>query len=45
MDREAWRSEEHTSELQSPTHISYAVFCFSKWNGDIANLLLANGFT
>ena len=22
------RSEEHTSELQSPTHISYAVFCF-----------------
>ena len=21
------RSEEHTSELQSPTHISYAVFC------------------
>ena len=21
------RSEEHTSELQSPTHIAYAVFC------------------
>ena len=21
-------SEEHTSELQSPTHIAYAVFCF-----------------
>ena len=24
------RSEEHTSELQSPTHISYAVFCLKK---------------
>ena len=23
------RSEEHTSELQSPTHIAYAVFCLS----------------
>ena len=23
------RSEEHTSELQSPTHISYAVFCLT----------------
>src|SRR5881409_4301655 len=22
-----WRSEEHTSELQSQSHISYAVFC------------------
>src|SRR3546814_9978005 len=22
-----WRSEEHTSELQSPMRISYAVFC------------------
>src|SRR3546814_1463751 len=25
-----WRSEEHTSELQSPMRISYAVFCFKK---------------
>ena len=24
------RSEEHTSELQSPLNISYAVFCFMK---------------
>src|SRR3546814_10569796 len=26
-DGEAWRSEEHTSELQSLMRISYAVFC------------------
>src|SRR3546814_4469183 len=25
-----YRSEEHTSELQSPMRISYAVFCFKK---------------
>src|SRR3546814_4434501 len=25
-----WRSEEHTSELQSLMRISYAVFCFKK---------------
>src|SRR3546814_8100150 len=25
-----WRSEEHTSELQSLMHISYAVFCLKK---------------
>jgi len=25
--RSRWRSEEHTSELQSPNCISYAVFC------------------
>src|SRR5881409_1951138 len=25
-----WRSEEHTSELQSQSHISYAVFCLKK---------------
>src|SRR6184192_1281403 len=24
---DTWRSEEHTSELQSPIDISYAVFC------------------
>src|SRR5213082_3844165 len=28
--RENERSEEHTSELQSPDTISYAVFCFKK---------------
>ena len=29
IDTEIPRSEEHTSELQSPTHISYAVFCLN----------------
>src|SRR3546814_10077949 len=29
-DREAHRSEEHTSELQSLMRISYAVFCLTK---------------
>src|SRR3546814_2867603 len=28
--RLAWRSEEHTSELQSLMRISYAVFCLKK---------------
>src|SRR5213075_3372353 len=28
----AWRSEEHTSELQSRLVISYAVFCLKKKN-------------
>src|SRR3546814_1508012 len=27
LQRDAWRSEEHTSELQSLMRISYAVFC------------------
>src|SRR3546814_5593691 len=27
---DAWRSEEHTSELQSLMRISYAVFCLKK---------------
>src|SRR3546814_2032188 len=27
---ESWRSEEHTSELQSLMRISYAVFCLKK---------------
>src|SRR3546814_4159887 len=30
MGREALRSEEHTSELQSLMRISYAVFCLKK---------------
>src|SRR3546814_8596069 len=29
---ESWRSEEHTSELQSLMRISYAVFCLKKHN-------------
>src|SRR3546814_4813010 len=28
--KEEWRSEEHTSELQSLMRISYAVFCLKK---------------
>src|SRR6188472_4629701 len=31
------RSEEHTSELQSQSHISYAVFCLKKKNKKIMN--------
>src|SRR3546814_9999934 len=30
LDKEANRSEEHTSELQSLMRISYAVFCLKK---------------
>src|SRR3546814_9855945 len=30
-----WRSEEHTSELQSLMRISYAVFCLKKKNVNI----------
>src|SRR3546814_3293712 len=30
--KDAWRSEEHTSELQSLMRISYAVFCLKKTN-------------
>src|SRR3546814_8639259 len=30
----AWRSEEHTSELQSLMRISYAVFCLKKKKTD-----------
>src|SRR3546814_1506162 len=30
LARTAWRSEEHTSELQSLMRISYAVFCLKK---------------
>src|SRR3546814_1522989 len=32
MDSVTWRSEEHTSELQSLMRISYAVFCLKKKN-------------
>src|SRR3546814_1661745 len=35
-----WRSEEHTSELQSLMRISYAVFCLKKTNSiNISTLL------
>src|SRR3546814_8108178 len=30
LSSDAWRSEEHTSELQSLMRISYAVFCLKK---------------
>src|SRR3546814_9420755 len=33
------RSEEHTSELQSLTRISYAVFCLNKKNNNKQNIL------
>src|SRR3546814_3576772 len=32
LDLKEWRSEEHTSELQSLMRISYAVFCLKKHN-------------
>src|SRR3546814_8111322 len=32
FDETDWRSEEHTSELQSLMRISYAVFCLKKKN-------------
>src|SRR3546814_6399088 len=32
-----WRSEEHTSELQSLMRISYAVFCLKKKNSNETN--------
>src|SRR3546814_5562198 len=32
FERQAFRSEEHTSELQSLMRISYAVFCLKKNN-------------
>src|SRR3546814_5074291 len=34
----AWRSEEHTSELQSLMRISYAVFCLKKKNQKTMNI-------
>src|SRR3546814_8615014 len=32
LNNQFWRSEEHTSELQSLMRISYAVFCLKKKN-------------
>src|SRR3546814_8240005 len=37
LTRPAWRSEEHTSELQSLMRISYAVFCLKKNNKQTYN--------
>src|SRR3546814_10495016 len=34
-----WRSEEHTSELQSLMRISYAVFCLKKKNTQYHNII------
>ena len=34
------RSEEHTSELQSRPHISYAVFCLKKKNNNNKKIIL-----
>src|SRR3546814_2335267 len=33
-----WRSEEHTSELQSLMRISYAVFCLTKKNNKLSKM-------
>src|SRR3546814_6034806 len=37
ISSELGRSEEHTSELQSPMRISYAVFCLKKQNINTLN--------
>src|SRR5881398_2269000 len=37
------RSEEHTSELQSPLNISYAVFCFKKKIPELITKTLERG--
>src|SRR3546814_2303365 len=37
-----WRSEEHTSELQSLMRISYAVFCLKKKNKNLYQLVHDN---
>src|SRR3546814_3553733 len=37
-----WRSEEHTSELQSLKRISYAVFCLKKKNKNKHNTKTSN---
>src|SRR3546814_4668790 len=41
-DTAEWRSEEHTSELQSLMRISYAVFCLKKKNTKLENAILLN---
>src|SRR3546814_4499750 len=41
-DCKAWRSEEHTSELQSLMRISYAVFCLKKKTNQSTPIQYAN---
>src|SRR3546814_8864189 len=40
-----WRSEEHTSELQSLMRISYAVFCLKKKNQPETTTCIHNSYT
>src|SRR3546814_2337580 len=40
----AWRSEEHTSELQSLMRISYAVFCLKKKTKKHKNLSISDTY-
>src|SRR3546814_4891185 len=39
-DQRIWRSEEHTSELQSLMRISYAVFCLKKKKKNIHKTII-----
>src|SRR3546814_8226260 len=39
---DGWRSEEHTSELQSLMRISYAVFCLQNKNNPHTNITIQN---
>src|SRR3546814_5449556 len=41
----SWRSEEHTSELQSLMRISYAVFCLKKKQYTIHHIVIINRTT
>src|SRR3546814_10460462 len=40
-----WRSEEHTSELQSLMRISYAVFCLKKKNNTTTLIIIKHNTT
>src|SRR3546814_5871134 len=42
---EVWRSEEHTSELQSLMRISYAVFCLKKKHINTTDILYLYSYT
>src|SRR3546814_2347011 len=41
----AWRSEEHTSELQSLMRISYAVFCLKKKKTNYVEIIFIDQIT
>src|SRR3546814_4159377 len=45
MTSAAWRSEEHTSELQSLMRISYAVFCLKKKNKEQDTCIIHKEYT